>query len=533
MVLPMLNFDQTETIIKVASRALKRKFFTVPGALRALEKAGYWGDQRAVEAIEQLKPFLEETIFHSRDDRLRQRAMGIIEDIFFVRQTVVSNIEFPKIGEDIYEVSYADLLRKTDIKDAKPYFANRSLVMEIDHESVLVVKLMRPEDSLENLANEILWMLYLKRLPFEERFVVPEPLAFEGSHILKLSNMPTRQPKQLKLHPHRYAIAFIVHKDYFVYPNGVKPSERLSPVGIGEVMTRCAYLLGKLTSIGVIHTSIIPLFHNRVQAKTRLDKGRYSWWQGHVGRLDRWLESCDWPNFGLSGIRDFEHFIPLSGSLQDLFHHIGEHLLGLFLVTGSYFRNQDRTKVGLDENKQPVDTWYLFDKVLLTDLVTGIISRYYEGLTGKRWQQEKFFFNLDLLIERMVEEMAVDQHMIEKLRTRDQKEMSYSEFQEILRNSDYSEYDIGRFKQGEKDIDIMTGPHLGEFNGEIALPELVDFIRKVAILFTMHAFIHSSSHVGKRPGSLPAKPKENITLFKGTKQLRELHIDNIRHCSTP
>lgn len=506
----MLSIDHTETIIKIASNVLKRQFFTVPGALRALEKAGYWGDQQAVEAIEQLKPFLEETILYSKDDRLRQRAIGIIEEVFFVRQTVVCDIEFPKIEKGIHEITFADILRKIDIKDAKPYFANRSLVAEIDDERVLVVKLMRPQDSLENLTNEIIWMLYLKRLSFEERFVIPEPLAFEGSYILKLSSLPIRQPKKLKLHPHRYAAAFIVHKDYFVYPNSLKPSEWLSPMEIKEVMTRCAYLLGNLTSLGVIHTSIIPLFHNRVQAQTRLDKGRYGWWQGYAGRLDRWLDSCDWPNFGLSGIRDFEHFIPLSGSLQELFHHVGDHLLGLFLVTGSYFRNQDRTKVGIDENRQPVDTWYLFDKVLLKDLMAGIISRYYEGLTGRRWLQEKFLFDLDLLIERMVEEMGVDKHTIEKLRMRDQKEMTPSEFHEILRHSGYSEDEIGSFKRGEKDIDINTGPHLGEFNGEISLPELIDLIRKIAILFTMHAFIRSSSHVGESPSSLllpPADPR--------------------------
>jgi hypothetical protein len=517
----MPSTGQREILIEVASQALKRDFLTPHGALRALAKAGYWGHQPAVNATEQLVPIIEETILRSKDDRLRQKAMEILEEVFFARQSVVFDIELPDISKEIHEIRWEDIVRKTATRDATPGFANRSLISQTPNDKVLVVKLMRPKDSLESLATEVKWILYLKTLPFEKRFVVPDPLAFEGGYIFKLSGLPIEKPEDLELHPDRYAIAFVVHRDYFVYPNSPEPPGQLSHKEIKEVMTRCAYLLGKLTSLGIVHTDIIALFHSRVQAQRRLDNGRYCWWQGYVGRLDRWLHSCDWPNFGLSGIRDFEHFTPFNGSLQELFHHIGNHLLGLFLVAGSYFRNKDRTKVGLDRNNQPVDAWYLFDKVLFKEIIGGIISSYYEGLTGMTWAQEEFVLNLDLLIERMVEEMGEDSHMVEKFRKQHQREITSSEFKETLKKGGYSEDEIDGFKQGEKDIDIITGPHLGEFNGEISLPEMVDLIRKVAVLFAMHGFTRLRSSVWKEAGSMPSKVKDNGAFLEKANPLGE------------
>jgi hypothetical protein len=201
----------------------------------------------------------------------------------------------------------------------------------------------------------------------------------------------------------------------------------------------------------------------------------------------------------LSGIRDFEHFSTFRGSLQELFHEVGNHLLGLFLVTGSYFRNKDRTLVGLDRHGRPVDAWHLFDRGLLRQIVESIICSYYEGLTGGRWPAEAFLFDFEELIERTVEEMGTDNHMVEKLRRLHQQEMSPSAFRETLRKGGYCDDEIDRFQKGVMDIDIITGPHLGEFNGEISLPEMVDLIRKSAVLFTMHGFLSSGASI--RSGS--------------------------------
>ena len=100
-------------------------------------------------------------------------------------------------------------------------------------------------------------------------------------------------------------IGFTVHPDYFVYPNPLPDEENIDRNNFMEVMKRNAYLLGRLASMGMVHTAPIPLFHNRLQRRRRCDGGYYEWPRG--GRLDRWLMSCRYPNLGKSGIRDFEH----------------------------------------------------------------------------------------------------------------------------------------------------------------------------------------------------------------------------------
>ena len=74
-------------------------------------------------------------------------------------------------------------------------------------------------------------------------------------------------------------------------------------------MGRAALLLGWLAGRGIVHEAAIPLFHNRVQRDRREDGGVYDW--RLPGRLDRWLASALHPNFGLSGLRDFEHLASL------------------------------------------------------------------------------------------------------------------------------------------------------------------------------------------------------------------------------
>ncbi len=75
-----------------------------------------------------------------------------------------------------------------------------------------------------------------------------------------------------------------------------------------EIMGRNARHMGTLMALGLTHTAPIPLFHNRVQQGRRRDAGTYQWHR--MGRLDQWLASCRHPNFGLSGLRDFEHIEP-------------------------------------------------------------------------------------------------------------------------------------------------------------------------------------------------------------------------------
>ena len=245
-------------------------------------------------------------------------------------------------------------------------------------------------------------------------------------------------------------------------------------------------MLGRLTSAGIIHTAPIPLFHNRVQSNRRPDSGLYEWHKG--GRLDRWLHSCQYPNFGLSGIRDFEHLESYKKSGWELYKKIGSHILSLILVSGSYFRNMDPDRFGRDEQADPVDAKDLFDQDLLTELIQGIYASYFEGFTGVGFHYDMPEDFRDL-ISRMIREMGVDTHMEEMVRVADQKPMSDRGFEEFLKANQLSKKHIFPLQKGQEDLAIMTGPHLGEFGREISLPELIEFLEVSAAMCVMGKYL--------------------------------------------
>jgi hypothetical protein len=72
----------------------------------------------------------------------------------------------------------------------------------------------------------------------------------------------------------------------------------------------------------------------------------------------------------------------------------------------------------------------------------------------------------------MIEEMGVDTYMEEILRRTDQGRMSDDKFRKLLIDGGYTEGEIRGFVRGLEDITIRTGPHLGDFNAEISLPEI-------------------------------------------------------------
>lgn len=314
---------------------------------------------------------------------------------------------------------------------------------------------------------------------FPVRFNIPVAIKIQGSYVFKLENMPVRMPEGTDLHPEGYAIGFIAHKDYFAYPNEHRTERRLTTEGFREVMFRNAWLLGKLTFLGIVHSAPIPLFHNRVQRGRRGDHGLYEWPRG--GRLDRWLDSCCYPNFGMTGIRDFEHLIAFNGLGRRLYHYVGAQIFSLLLVAGSYFRNKDIGRVGIDWQGNPVDARDLFDKQFLAELVQGISLSYYHGFVGTEFTG-KLAIDFDELASRMIEEMGVDRYMEEILRDVDQKQMSDEEFRKFLAGRGYSENEMKGFKRGVQDVTVYTGPHLGGFNERISLPELIESIGTISAL---------------------------------------------------
>lgn len=349
--------------------------------------------------------------------------------------------------------------------------------------NVLAVKFARRPAEGRALQIEAGWMTHLNRNPPQTalRCDIPSPLTHQNGWVFNIKDAPGGSPARRRTDSQVLAMAYLVSPDYFSYPNPADPAILPAPAGFAEMIQRSAFLLGFFAARGMGHRAPIPLFHNRVQQERRRDGGLYEWFR--AGRLDRWLASCAYPNFGLSGIRDFEHLAPVSGkggSLQ-LYRLIGQHLLSLLLVVGSYFRARDPQRMGLDAGGAPVDARDLFDLPLMQTWIEAIFKNYYHGFAGE---------GLDLplpvdsgaMTHRMVEEMGVDRHMDEILRTTDQRQMSAAQFTAFLIDRGYSPAAVQGVAQGKEDLVLQTGPHLGAFNRGISLPEMIEAVAAMAAL---------------------------------------------------
>ncbi|MBU4414303.1 MAG: SidJ-related pseudokinase, partial [Proteobacteria bacterium] len=335
-------------------------------------------------------------------------------------------IKGPKIDEERAEltpvVKWEEILIRNSFTPSRPpIMIGRSLVSAIDGgQKLIVLKLALSKNSIGSLNREALWMKYLSSNgnPFSVEFLIPSPLKINGSYLFRLKNIPAaiRQQNAAFNYKNSYAICFIAHNDYFTYPNTHKKERQLGKEKFREVIFNNAWLLGKLTSMGIVHSAPIPLFHNRVQRNRREDQGFYEWPRG--GRLDAWLHSCRYPNFGPTGLRDFEHLTAFDGKSQKLYEYIGRHILSILLVIGSYFRNHESERFGLDEQGKPVDARRLFDKSFLKELIQGVFYKYYNGFVGRNFNGDAPF-DFDELAQRMIEEMGVDRHMEEMLRAAD------------------------------------------------------------------------------------------------------------------
>jgi hypothetical protein len=357
-----------------------------------------------------------------------------------------------------------------------PFRAGRTLIApQGDGERVLAVKFLRRGEDPAGLALEAAWMEHLAQAAGElpAPFHVPRPLRLAGRAVYRVTDAPLAR---LGLSPGDLAgglaMAYTARADYFRYPNEHGPEGGLGGEELVAVLGRCALLFGRLCGLGIVHTAPIPLFHNRVQRERRSDAGLYDW--RRMGRLDQWLASTRYPNFGPSGLRDFEHFESHAGPTGPLYRRMGDQLLSLVLVAGSYFRFKEPDRVGLAPDGSPVDARELFDPALLAEALATIYGAYYEGFTG-RPPAGAPPFDREGLAARLIEEMGVDRHMVEMLRVADQEGMSDADFVEFLTARGMPGELAAAMRRGEADVELPTGPHLGEFNGRISAPEMIEF----------------------------------------------------------
>ena len=392
------------------------------------------------------------------------------------------------------------------------YWAGRSLIMEDplapEHRRI-VIKFARPGQPNAELAAEACWMQYLGglSLPEGERLTVPEPLSDKSPLVLQITDKRIAAAAGPDIDPDRHAVCFRVHRDYFNYPNhprnnggqGEAQDPMISRTACRRILSHNARLFGLLAARGIVHTAPIPLFHNRVQRHRREDRGLYEWRRG--GRLDQWLASCRYPNISGSGPRDFEHFIAFDGPARRLYEHIGSHVFSLVLIAGSYCRNHDPARVGLDASGEPVDARDLFDPAWLKQVLRDVFNSYYEGFTG-RPPTGSPPCDMEGLCSRLIEEMGVDRHMEEILRVAEQQAMTRDEFEAFLAARGFSRQAIAALEKGRQDIQILTGPHLGGFNQRISVPELTEYAAALAALCIMDRYLSQRQRAGQQPPRL-------------------------------
>lgn len=385
----------------------------------------------------------------------------------------------PEIRPQIFTTSFDRLAGIMAVEQPEMMvWQGRSLIGRSSGNRMAVIKFLRQDDRVEEICLEPFWMTVLKDLPFagDLRFRIPVPIMIDESWIFSLHDVPSDPVSGETLHPDRLAIAFLAHDRYFDYPNS--PDTDTRPDTIRDTFRRNAAIAGLLAARGIIHTALIPLFHNRAQQHRREDRGVYLW--EHGGRLDQWLESCRYPNFGASGLRDFEHFDVLSTPAR--FHHyIGTHILSFILVAGSHFRNREPHLRGTDESGHPVDARHLFDRELFFQILSGCIQSYYKGLTGNDLPGFHSLITM-AFIDTLIEKMGIDQDMEERLRIEDQLQMDPGTFNSFIRTRIPGKNRQGELIQGKEDIVFSSGPHLGGFNQPISVPELTDLLFVISAL---------------------------------------------------
>ncbi|GBC61595.1 hypothetical protein DENIS_2557 [Desulfonema ishimotonii] len=483
---------------------------TVSALARVLDDRKFASRRQAFFLYRSAAETLTAILVRADDGEMRCQIMAVLGDLLATRDGDLHRAAAEALGQlpagvcgprmlrepvgTLPRIGWDALLRGADITlSGPPTFKGRSLIAKISGcPLVLAVKLARDGDCPESLETETVWADYLRenRQIFSADIGIPRPLKVRGKRVFRLERLPLTPPGGLNLMPGHMAIACVVHEDYFVYPNDHRPGKQLRPGNFREVMFRNARLLGEMSGAGIVQTAPIPLFHNRVQQSRRADQGLYEWFRG--GRLDQWLFSCRFPNFGMSGVRDFEHLMSVNGSGRQIYRHIGTQLLSLLLVAGSYFRNRAADCFGFESPGVPVDARHLFDGELLGELVTGIFRNYFAGFTGQGLPSG-VTPEVETLVARMIEEMGVDNDMEEILRVADQDRMTDGAFRAHLRGRGVDREAVGAYRKGEREIVLHTGPHLGGFNQRISLPELIGFLETASALCVAYRYLRTGA----------------------------------------
>lgn len=288
---------------------------------------------------------------------------------------------FDKAG--IIDINLNDIIRQ--YKAGQPHRMGRTLIAPINRGFLALKMCVNPGDE-SRLLHEICMQEYLKKLPGLQGLSVESTLPCPLKGIYRIREIPRHLREGIyAAEPH--AIGYIAGREYFAYVN--EPQHSI------QVMRRsllvCARDLARLTGMGLIHASLMPLYHRRGDGSEE-DDG-YCWQRKVAGRLEKWLESCLYPNLRLSGLADYEHLeVHQDIQPQRLQSHIGRHLFSLSLLLASYLKNSGQ----LEENT-------------LKSILEECFIQYYSTLARDPPGLDEAV-DWDLMAGQMVEEMGSNKY---------------------------------------------------------------------------------------------------------------------------
>jgi hypothetical protein len=254
----------------------------------------------------------------------------------------------------------------------------RTLVAPLERGRLAIKFCMKDGDEIR-LLHEAMMQKRLQELGLSSR--LPKPLG----GLFRIEGLPSWIEAELGVSRAR-AICYIAGPDYFEYlSDPALPEEEMR-----SGMASCAEDLARLAGTGMIHTSLIPLFHNR--ERTTGGDCTYRWNRKLAGRLDNWLDSCRFPNLRQSGIADLEHIEQhCEISSQALQAYAGEHLFSISLVLGCYFCRRES-----------------LDYKAMSQVLKDCFQKYYRALTGYEPEPLDAGIDWDHLACRMAEEMGAE-----------------------------------------------------------------------------------------------------------------------------
>ncbi len=342
---------------------------------------------------------------------------------------------------EIRTISLENLLVEYGVEDAEDLGRmGRTLIAPTDN-GCLAIKLCAKEGDEAKLLAEAKMQSILQGFRLSSK--TPRPLG----GLFRIQGLPSWVQMDLKLSK-AHAICYIADRDYFRYLS----DPTLSLEEMKEGMASCAQDLGKLAGIGLIHTSLIPLYHNRGRA---IGDHIYRWNRKIAGRLDNWLESCTYPNLRLSGIADLEHIeAHTEMASKELQAYAGEHLFSMSLVLGSYFRRRG-----------------MFDKKALGCILSDGFHKYCYALAGLNERPDghspKSHIDKHIPLDECIDWTELARRMAEEM-------------------------EGNKYMHMRGDRDAQKGPHLGLFNGPFPIPELIRAIHITSLFAILERQAHEA-----------------------------------------